>query len=462
MERSSTDATPSSPGVDMEAVALWDFTARAPDELSFSKGDPLNVVESDNDSNWYQAERCDGDSPRRVGHIPANYVKMTRPPWFHGEMSRRSADAMLMKVDVPGAFLIRSSYHGFHFSVKVHRQGDQAWVDGGKNRQLHLRDHVQHWKVLRDDHGKYFTWTTKFKSLSALVKHYATASVSRCEDIFLFRALSKEGKIVPALAWSIKTHASMPKTVRSAVMTMLLIQHRAQELKRQQPHGHAQPGGADSATTAVSMSATAVTAATALETSYAAITTSFPSTISIFACPPMSIDDGGPAPVVLSHVDDANSHKVGGLAALLSTVPCEMVLAILGFLSTSETRSSVESQPHVQRDRSTIADYTDRGNTVETFAVTAQYNFVPQEAGELRFEKGDLIQVTDASDNNWWRGAFGGKAGLFPATYVRKNPFEVAPAAPQPGLGPVSGRPGGCVAQQLTPNGSEKGQIEPS
>jgi len=275
---------------------------------------------------------------------------------------------------------------------------------------------VHHFKILTDDADRYFMWTIKFRSLNALVKHHATASVCRSEDnMFLFRALSKEGKLVPALAWSTKTHASMPTTVRSAVMTVLLIHTRALELNVQQPHECVPPGGADSVTTAASMSAATATAASGPNSSYAAITTSFPSTIGIFACPPMNIDDGGPAPAVLAHTDDASAHRFGRLAAVLSTVPSEMVLIILGFLSTSdhETSSSVESQP---RDQTSVAD---RG---KAFGVTAQYDFAPEEVGELQFQKGDLVEVTDASDNHWWRGTFGGKVGLFPATYVKKTP----------------------------------------
>ena len=395
----------------MEAVALFDFTATAPDELSFSKGDTVNVV-SDLDPNWYQAcyqaEPVGGDNPqRRVGYIPANHVKWTRPLWFHGHgcMSRSNVAAMLMPVPVDGTFLIQGRVGGgFSLSVKVHRQRDQPCGGAGQ------RCHVQHFTILTDDRGMYFLWVIKFKSLDALVKHHATASVSRSEDVFLLRALGAKETVI---AWSIRTHASMPKTVKTAVMTMLLIQHRAQCQQLQQPYDafHAQPGGADPATNAVIMSATttAATAAATLHSSYAAITISFPSTISIFACPPMSTDDGPPRPDVL-HLDDASAHIFGELAALLSTVPCEMVLTILGFLTTSDTSSSTEWKPHAQ---TSIAD------DQKTFSVTAQYNFEPQEVGELRFERGDLIEVTDAGDDDWWVGTFGGKAGMFPATYVK-------------------------------------------
>jgi len=50
--------------------------------------------------------------------------------------------------------------------------------------------------------------------------------------------------------------------------------------------------------------------------------------------------------------------------------------------------------------------------------VQAIYDFTPQEAGELEFKRGDVITVTDRSDQNWWHGEIASRKGLFPATYV--------------------------------------------
>ncbi|XP_037037870.1 growth factor receptor-bound protein 2 isoform X1 [Bradysia coprophila] len=50
--------------------------------------------------------------------------------------------------------------------------------------------------------------------------------------------------------------------------------------------------------------------------------------------------------------------------------------------------------------------------------VQALYDFVPQESGELDFRRGDVITVTDRSDEHWWNGEIGNRKGLFPATYV--------------------------------------------
>jgi len=52
--------------------------------------------------------------------------------------------------------------------------------------------------------------------------------------------------------------------------------------------------------------------------------------------------------------------------------------------------------------------------------VKAAFDFEPQEEGELKLRKGDVIIVVDRSDQNWWRGTCNGKEGMFPAPYVQE------------------------------------------
>ncbi|XP_037571402.1 growth factor receptor-bound protein 2 isoform X2 [Dermacentor andersoni] len=54
----------------------------------------------------------------------------------------------------------------------------------------------------------------------------------------------------------------------------------------------------------------------------------------------------------------------------------------------------------------------------EECLVQAMYDFQPQESGELEFRRGDIINVHDRSDANWWEGEIGSRRGYFPATYV--------------------------------------------
>ncbi|XP_053133149.1 GRB2-related adapter protein isoform X2 [Hemicordylus capensis] len=50
--------------------------------------------------------------------------------------------------------------------------------------------------------------------------------------------------------------------------------------------------------------------------------------------------------------------------------------------------------------------------------VQAQFNFSAQNASQLSFQRGDIIEIQDCSDPDWWRGKIGVKSGLFPRNYV--------------------------------------------
>lgn len=50
--------------------------------------------------------------------------------------------------------------------------------------------------------------------------------------------------------------------------------------------------------------------------------------------------------------------------------------------------------------------------------VRALYDFAAEEADELEFRAGDIIDVLDRRDPAWWKGKLRGKSGLFPANYT--------------------------------------------
>ncbi len=58
--------------------------------------------------------------------------------------------------------------------------------------------------------------------------------------------------------------------------------------------------------------------------------------------------------------------------------------------------------------------------------VRALYDFQPSEAGELAFQKGDVIRVLDSIYDHWWRGELRGEAGIFPVNYVEILPEPTA------------------------------------
>lgn len=154
----------------MEALAKHDFKATAEDELSFSRGDVIKVLDVEEDPNWYKAE-----AGGKEGFIPANYIKLKPNSWYKGKIKRVTAEEMLLKLrgsaplQPDGAFLVRCSESApgdFSLSVKFGQS-------------------VQHFKVLRDGFGKYFLWIVKFNSVNELIDYHRTTSVSRSQTIYL-------------------------------------------------------------------------------------------------------------------------------------------------------------------------------------------------------------------------------------------------------------------------------------
>jgi signal transducing adaptor molecule len=62
-----------------------------------------------------------------------------------------------------------------------------------------------------------------------------------------------------------------------------------------------------------------------------------------------------------------------------------------------------------------------QGTTAATVSrVKALYDFIPSEAGELAFKKGDVIAVIESVYKDWWKGSLRGQTGIFPLNYVEK------------------------------------------
>ncbi|XP_034987185.2 GRB2-related adapter protein [Zootoca vivipara] len=148
----------------MEAVALYNFQADEKDELPFKKGDILKILNMEDDLNWYKAELFGTE-----GFIPKNYIKMKSHPWYSGKLSRQAAEEVLLKRHFRGAFLIRESESSpGDFSISVN-YGDQ----------------VLHFKVLREQKGKYRLWDEKFNSINELVDFYRTTTIAKKAQVFL-------------------------------------------------------------------------------------------------------------------------------------------------------------------------------------------------------------------------------------------------------------------------------------
>lgn len=83
--------------------------------------------------------------------------------------------------------------------------------------------------------------------------------------------------------------------------------------------------------------------------------------------------------------------------------------------------SGSQAGPGGQQQDAAPAPAVPAGTTAATVSrVRALYDFVPSEAGELEFRKGDVIAVLESVYKNWWRGSLKGKTGIFPLNYVEK------------------------------------------
>ena len=47
-----------------------------------------------------------------------------------------------------------------------------------------------------------------------------------------------------------------------------------------------------------------------------------------------------------------------------------------------------------------------------------QFSYTANQSDELTIEPGDVINVIDKQDQDWWQGELNGTVGIFPATYV--------------------------------------------
>lgn len=122
-------------------IALYSFNSGNPEELTFQKGDLLDIIDQPaDDPDWWEARKANGTT----GLIPRNYVEIVHdaepvfgtdggasaqqkqalsvpsqsahppPPfahevWYHGRVNRRDAESMLNQRASHGQFIVRSS-----------------------------------------------------------------------------------------------------------------------------------------------------------------------------------------------------------------------------------------------------------------------------------------------------------------------------------------------------------------
>lgn len=206
-------------------VALYSFTSNSDNELTFDKGDRLEIIDRPpTDPEWFKARNQKG----QVGLVPRNYLQelqeylsntpyrgadsLPRPDisnsgtstmqsvvshaangngngkiaerpvlsgksWYYGAITRGQCDTVLNTHGHDGDFLIRDSEtNGGDFSVSLKAPG----------RNKHFRVNV--------DNGMYCIGQRKFQTLDQLVDHYQRAPIytnKQGEKLYLVRSLPK-------------------------------------------------------------------------------------------------------------------------------------------------------------------------------------------------------------------------------------------------------------------------------
>ncbi|XP_044266447.1 cytoplasmic protein NCK1 isoform X3 [Tribolium madens] len=185
-------------------VALYSFSSTNDQELSFEKGDRLEILDRPpSDPEWYKARNAQG----QVGLVPRNYLQelseyLTQPfldrkqepmersqvamgdkphlvdkPWYYGSITRYMCDNLLNQRGHDGDFLIRDSETNVgDYSVSLKAPG----------RNKHFRVHVEG--------ALYCIGQRKFHTLDQLVDHYQRAPIytnKQGEKLYLVRPLPK-------------------------------------------------------------------------------------------------------------------------------------------------------------------------------------------------------------------------------------------------------------------------------
>uniref|UniRef100_UPI0037E731BE proto-oncogene tyrosine-protein kinase Src isoform X2 n=1 Tax=Semicossyphus pulcher TaxID=241346 RepID=UPI0037E731BE len=161
-------------------VALYDYESRTASDLSFRKGERLQIVNNTRKVNcregdwWLARSLTTGES----GYIPSNYVapsdSIQAEEWYFGKITRRDSERLLLSLENRrGTFLVRESETtkgAYCLSV----------LDYDNTKGLN----VKHYKIRKlDSGGFYITSRTQFSNLQQLVNHYRKHADGLCHSL---------------------------------------------------------------------------------------------------------------------------------------------------------------------------------------------------------------------------------------------------------------------------------------
>uniref|UniRef100_A0A803YCT4 Tyrosine-protein kinase n=5 Tax=Meleagris gallopavo TaxID=9103 RepID=A0A803YCT4_MELGA len=188
-----TRATLTAGSGDNVVLALYDYEAMHSGDLSFQKGEQLQVLEQLGE--WWQARSL---VTGRKGFIPSNFVaranSLEAEEWFFKGISRKDAERQLLSPgNTLGSFMIRDSETTKGcYSLSV-RDGDG--LHGGS---------IKHYRIRTlDSGGFYISSRSSFDTLQELVEHYKGQSDGLCQRLTYPCSVPKPQKPWEKDAWEI-------------------------------------------------------------------------------------------------------------------------------------------------------------------------------------------------------------------------------------------------------------------
>ncbi|KAF9349593.1 hypothetical protein BGX34_001714 [Mortierella sp. NVP85] len=95
-------------------------------------------------------------------------------------------------------------------------------------------------------------------------------------------------------------------------------------------------------------------------------------------------------------------------------------------IQNPETSEAASAAPPQETPTSSTSEYNSEISETRNIQVIALaralFDFAGKNEGDLPFKVGNIINVIEFVDDNWWRGVLGKDVGIFPKTYVQLKP----------------------------------------
>ncbi|KAI0636174.1 SH3 domain-containing protein [Trametes polyzona] len=178
---------------------------------------------------------------------------------------------------------------------------------------------------------------------------------------------------------------------------------------------------------------------------------------------PISTPHDPQAAALLAHVLSQTQQNISFLAAQNYISPTEAAELITRLsqgpardTSTDSVTASMQNLA-VGPARSTspahrvVPPPPPRQNSTKRARALWPYNEDGREPNDLSFSAGEIVEIVDETNADWWTGKCRGKQGLFPSNYVELLDAPRGPISPPPGPPPPSNMPMSMPSYQPQP-----------